>query len=183
MAEQTLYRVLMVDPAATYAVIRAAYRELARTFHPDVDGDPESMKRINHAWSILGDPRRRAAYDEMLRSLPGQREAMPPAPAPARTWAPAASEEHAGPPPGHPSGPVMTYGRYEGWSLGEIARHDRRFLEWLRRMPAGRTMLNQIDAALREASYGTGLGGRPVVAAAVTSPATWSLGSRLAARR
>lgn len=41
----------------------------------------------------------------------------------------------AGPPPGRPVGRVLTFGRYAGWSLGEIARVDREYLEWFVRMP------------------------------------------------
>jgi hypothetical protein len=54
----------------------------------------------------------------------------------------------AGPPPGRPSGSVLTFGRYSGWSLGEIARHDLEFLEWLDRMPIGRSYREEIDAIL-----------------------------------
>jgi curved DNA-binding protein CbpA len=56
-----------------------------------------------------------------------------------------------GPPPGRPSGSVVTFGRYEGWSLGEIARVDTGFLEWLDRMPIGRPYRPEIDALLRAA--------------------------------
>jgi hypothetical protein len=44
----------------------------------------------------------------------------------------------AGPPPGDPSGTVLTFGRYAGWSLGEVARRDVDYIEWLDRMPIGR---------------------------------------------
>jgi hypothetical protein len=57
----------------------------------------------------------------------------------------------AGPPPGRPSGSVLTFGRYAGWSLGEIARHDLEFLEWLDRMPIGRSYREEIDNILRAA--------------------------------
>lgn len=57
----------------------------------------------------------------------------------------------AGPPPGDPSGPVLTFGRYAGWSLGEIARRDLEYVEWLDRMPIGRTYREEIDAILRRA--------------------------------
>jgi curved DNA-binding protein CbpA len=158
-----LYRVLQVDPAASPLVIQAAYRVLARIFHPDVEGDDEQMKRINHAWSILGDPRSRAAYDAeragrhagphraTAGAAPAASPTTPSSPAGARVT----TEEHAGPPPGHPSGPVMRYGRYEGWSLGEIARVDRTFLEWLRRVPAGRQIKDDIDVALRQPASST----------------------------
>ena len=56
----------------------------------------------------------------------------------------------AGPPPGHPSGSIVTFGRYEGWTLGEIARRDLEYLEWLDRMPIGRTYQSEIDALLRQ---------------------------------
>lgn len=55
----------------------------------------------------------------------------------------------AGPPPGHPSGSVLNFGRYAGWSLGEIARADIDYIEWLDRMPIGRTYRDEIDAILR----------------------------------
>ena len=55
----------------------------------------------------------------------------------------------AGPPPGSPSGSRLTFGRYHGWSLGEIARADLEYLEWLDRMPIGRPYRDEIDAILR----------------------------------
>lgn len=55
----------------------------------------------------------------------------------------------AGPPPGNPSGTVLTFGRYANWSLGEIARSNVEYLEWLDRMPIGRPYRDEIDAILR----------------------------------
>jgi curved DNA-binding protein CbpA len=55
----------------------------------------------------------------------------------------------AGRPPGDPSGSVLTFGRYAGWSLGEIARRDLEYIEWLDRMPIGRSYRDEIDAILR----------------------------------
>ncbi len=55
----------------------------------------------------------------------------------------------AGPPPGDASGSVLTFGRYAGWSLGEIARTDLEYVEWLDRMPIGRSYRDEIDAILR----------------------------------
>jgi curved DNA-binding protein CbpA len=57
----------------------------------------------------------------------------------------------AGPPPGDPSGPVLNFGRYAGWSLGEIARRDLDYIEWLDRMPIGRTYRDDLDGILRQA--------------------------------
>ncbi len=61
----------------------------------------------------------------------------------------AGSAGPAGPPPGHPSGHVLGFGRYAGWSLGEISRRDPDFLEWLERTSAGRPYRDEIDALLR----------------------------------
>lgn len=55
----------------------------------------------------------------------------------------------AGPPPGRPSGSVLTFGRYAGWSLGEVGRVDLEYLEWLDRMPIGRPHRDEIDGILR----------------------------------
>jgi curved DNA-binding protein CbpA len=57
----------------------------------------------------------------------------------------------AGPPPGRPSGSVLGFGRYAGWSIGEIARTDLGYLEWLDRMAIGRAYRDEIDAVLRRA--------------------------------
>ena len=57
----------------------------------------------------------------------------------------------AGPPPGNPSGTVLKFGRYMGWSIGEIARTDLEYLEWLDRMSIGRAYRDEIDLVLRKA--------------------------------
>lgn len=138
-----LYRVLQVDPSANPLVIQAAYRALAQIFHPDVSGDAEEMKRINAAWEVLGDPRRRREYD-IERA--GRHTPEPPMPGnPGRT------EDHAGPPVGPASGSVLRFGRYEGWTIDQVARVDPPFLEWLRSAPLGRALKPEIDVALRRA--------------------------------
>jgi DnaJ domain len=61
-----LYRILQVEPHATAETIQAAYRRLARQYHPDLNPRPEAaehMRSINSAYAVLSDPRRRAAYD------------------------------------------------------------------------------------------------------------------------
>ena len=58
------YKVLQIDPEAEAEVVQAAFRSLARKYHPDVvGGSEERMVSINHAWSVLGDPDERAQYD------------------------------------------------------------------------------------------------------------------------
>jgi hypothetical protein len=45
----------------------------------------------------------------------------------------------------------LNFGRYSGWSLGEIARQDLEYIEWLDRMPIGRPYRDEIDGILRSA--------------------------------
>jgi DnaJ-class molecular chaperone len=64
------YATLGLDRRCTLAQIRAAYRALARQFHPDLNPDsPAAVARtqeLNAAHEILGDPGLRAAYDREL---------------------------------------------------------------------------------------------------------------------
>jgi molecular chaperone DnaJ len=60
------YELLGVDRDADDATIKKAYRKLAREYHPDVNPDPvaqERFKEVSHAYEILSDPQKRAAYD------------------------------------------------------------------------------------------------------------------------
>ena len=61
------YGVLGVSRTATLAEIRAAFRALAKQFHPDVaGGDPTAEDRfmsIRAAYEVLADPVRRRDYD------------------------------------------------------------------------------------------------------------------------
>jgi hypothetical protein len=60
------YALLHLGPGCSAAEIRAAYRRLARRYHPDVNPAPEAARRmaaINEAYAVLGHPLRRRAYD------------------------------------------------------------------------------------------------------------------------
>jgi molecular chaperone DnaJ len=60
------YELLGVARDADDATIKKAYRKLAREYHPDVNPDPaaqERFKEVSHAYEILSDPQKRAAYD------------------------------------------------------------------------------------------------------------------------
>src|SRR3954468_1689989 len=67
MVEQDFYELLGVQRGADDAAIKAAYRRLAKEHHPDrKNGCKESeahFKAINHAYDVLKDPQKRAAYD------------------------------------------------------------------------------------------------------------------------
>ena len=183
------YKVLQVDSEAEDEVIQAAYRRLARKYHPDLMPGPEAearMAAINAAWARLGDPLQRAIVDRerAARASGGGPSAAPssaggtssprtsrtPGAAPpppddvSRDWTSGRSNQGggydesmrsaeglgaAGPPPGNPAGSVLNFGRYAGWSLGEIARRDIEYIEWLDRIPIGRPYRDEVDVILR----------------------------------
>src|SRR5256885_1756968 len=72
--EKDYYKALGVAKTAKPAEVKAAYRKLARKYHPDANkGDSsaeERFKEISEAYSVLSDEKRRKEYDE-ARSLFG----------------------------------------------------------------------------------------------------------------
>jgi len=62
------YQTLGISKSSDEKEIKSAYRKLARQYHPDVNpGDAaaeETFKRLGEAYEVLGDPKKRAAYDE-----------------------------------------------------------------------------------------------------------------------
>jgi curved DNA-binding protein CbpA len=59
-----LYGVLGVSPKSDRAAVKAAYRSLAKTCHPDIQGgDERRFKEIAGAYAVLASPAQRAAYD------------------------------------------------------------------------------------------------------------------------
>ena len=127
---------------------QAAYRRLARRYHPDIAGETATkrMMQINAAFDRVRDPVRRAEYDVELDEIDPIRAAKarrrpqhhdPSSPTEAEdaqrkaTAVPAVRPPvqrdgtgAAGRPPGRPSGSVLDFGRHVGWSIGEIARVD-----------------------------------------------------------
>ncbi len=188
------YKILQVDREAEDEVIQAAYRRLARKYHPDLAASPEAAERmsaINEAWEMIGSPDARRGYDEsraaaarpVAEPSPTAGPAAPPRPTPgtgstpprpattpppevvSRDWTTGRSTygggfdesmraaegfAAAGPPPGRPSGTVLNFGRYAGWSLGEVARTDIEYIEWLDRAPIGRNYRSEVDQILRK---------------------------------
>jgi DnaJ domain len=66
LRQLNLYEVLQVSAKASPEVVQAAYRVLARVYHPDVNQSPNAarmMRQINAAYKVLSDPERRARYD------------------------------------------------------------------------------------------------------------------------
>ena len=60
------YRLLEIDRDATDEQLRAAYRRMAQTYHPDANKSPDAASRfieISQAYEVLSDPDRRKSYD------------------------------------------------------------------------------------------------------------------------
>lgn len=66
--------------------------------------------------------------------------------------APGSRYGEAGVPEGPPVGSVLEFGRYRGWTLGQIRRRDPDFLEWLVEMPIGRVYRQEIATLLRRSA-------------------------------
>lgn len=146
------YKLLQVDPEADPEIIVAAYRRLARRYHPDVSASGEAaamMVALNRARDILLDPARRAELDRNRRGAAGGTAGSVAAPEAEGSRPKHADAGSAGPPPGNESGSRLDFGRYAGWSLGEIARVDIAYLEWLDRMSIGRRYREEVDGLLR----------------------------------
>ena len=61
------YKVLGVPESANEKQIHAAYRTLAKRYHPDINnGNADNFKIIVEAYEILKDPRKKEAYDIQL---------------------------------------------------------------------------------------------------------------------
>jgi curved DNA-binding protein CbpA len=140
---RTHYKALQVDTEADLEIIQVCYRKLAQRYHPDHDASPAAtvqMAAINAAFAVLKDPEKRGAYDRELQRSRDRR----------------ATDRRvrqtgfgaAGTPQGPVSGSVLEFGRYAGWSLGQIARVDPEFLEWLARVPIGMTYRAEIAALI-----------------------------------
>lgn len=66
MTQRDYYEILGVPRNASNEDLKAAFRRLARQYHPDVNKEPdaeERFKEINEAYAVLSDADRRAAYD------------------------------------------------------------------------------------------------------------------------
>ncbi len=68
MEYKDYYATLGVPRTASEKEIKAAYRKLARQYHPDVNKDPKAtdrFKTINEAYEVLSDATKRSKYDQL----------------------------------------------------------------------------------------------------------------------
>ncbi len=78
------YEVLGVPKTATEKEIKTVYRRLAKEHHPDLhQGDAkkaaeEKFKLISEAYEVLGDPEKRAKYDQLGRNWQNGQDFQPP---------------------------------------------------------------------------------------------------------
>ena len=75
------YQILGVPRDASAEEIKKAFRRLARKYHPDVSKEPDAeqrMQEINEANTVLSDPEKRAAYDELGQGFRPGPEFHPP---------------------------------------------------------------------------------------------------------
>jgi DnaJ-class molecular chaperone len=67
------YKVLGVEPGASSADIKKAYRKLAKANHPDSTGGDKKkearFKEISSAYEVLGDETKRKQYDEIREQI------------------------------------------------------------------------------------------------------------------
>ena len=72
------YAILEVSSSASTSEIKKSYRRLARLHHPDLNQDARDtqIKRLNEAYEVLRDPKKRAAYDMQRREKQQQAEAQ-----------------------------------------------------------------------------------------------------------
>jgi curved DNA-binding protein CbpA len=142
------FTILDVPRDADDATVAAAYRTLARRFHPDLAGDfgTQHMIRINAAYALIRDAAARASFSQRTgdRSFPRSRRPQ------------SDGTGGAGPAPGRPSGTVLDFGRHIGWSIGEIARIDPGYLVWLESRREGRPYRDEIDETLRRFRHRSG---------------------------
>src|SRR5688572_7717364 len=67
MAQKDYYKTLGIDKKATHDEIKAAFKSLAKKYHPDRNegnkAAEEKFKEVSEAYEVLGDVEKRKKYD------------------------------------------------------------------------------------------------------------------------
>ena len=140
-----VYGVLQVAADCEDEVIHGAYRALALKYHPDRDPTQFAARRmadLNQAYALVRDPSKRSRHDADRRraALPAASNGSGAGPVP--------------PPRSMAAGTRLTFGRYAGWTLRDLARQDPDYLRWLSRHSSGiryRTEIYQILSKMEPA--------------------------------
>lgn len=158
------YKLLQVDPQADDIVVEAAFQALARRYGLDNGGgDSQRLADITKAYDLLRTPVRRRRYDRERHLMPigpGTASVQPaptieaaanptPSPAPNSAPTPRAYEAVKGQRQ-QPSTNAIDFGRYRGWALKDLAKHDPDYLRWLSRSSGGVQYRNLIHQLLPE---------------------------------
>lgn len=80
MKSKDYYQILGVPRDATQAVIKDAYRKLARKYHPDVSREALAelrFKEVGEAYKVLKDPEKRLEYDQISGFFYTRKEVPP----------------------------------------------------------------------------------------------------------
>lgn len=75
------YKVLGLEPGADDKAVKAAYRKLARKYHPDVSKEKDAenqFKEVAEAYEVLKSAEKRAEYDELRKYAQQGRPFEPP---------------------------------------------------------------------------------------------------------
>ena len=71
------YVILGIPSNSTQTDIKAAYRRLAKEFHPDYYGKNQAPFQVIHeAYSVLRDPKTRRSYDDSIQYSPKRRQSQ-----------------------------------------------------------------------------------------------------------
>jgi curved DNA-binding protein CbpA len=145
------YQILQVSPTAEQEVLHAAFRALAMKYHPDRDASARAARRmmeLNQAYALVREPSLRTQYDRSVRTarrtfdpavvppMNGRAAAPPP---PMRTGRTTATAQNA---------TRLDSGRYAGWTLTDLAKHDPDYLKWLSRHSSGLRYRREISMIL-----------------------------------
>jgi curved DNA-binding protein CbpA len=139
------YGVLQVAPDCEDEVLHGAYRALALKYHPDRDVTQYAARRmaeLNQAYALVRDSAQRARHDAARgrASIPTVPQAAPAGAAP--------------PPRSAAAGSRLSFGRYAGWTLRDLARQDPDYLRWLSRHTSGVRYRTEIYAILGKMAMG-----------------------------